>query len=110
MKNELSNLEYGGSYEIIISVKEEDMEKFIEEVEKKLYLVEKDEELKTHKIVFKNIMGRELGENAVIYERIGCIRRRIINIFKGKPKNVYWYVIYSKYIEGTYEIKMVYHE
>lgn len=33
VKNELSNFEYGGSYEIIISVKE-DMEKFIEEVEK----------------------------------------------------------------------------
>lgn len=111
MKNELSHWDYGGSYEVVIRVKEEDMKYFIKEIEKNFYLVEVGEENKAlYRNIVANIMGRELAENDIIYERLSSIKRRLIDIFEGKPKTITKYVIYSNDVDGVYEIKMKYNE
>lgn len=111
--NTLSQFHYMGGYDVKIRVKEEDMDKFISEIEDTVSSSPLDEEMKSYdmySVVFRNITGREMKEDDVIYERLSSVQRRIINIFASEPKTVCRYVMYSEAVDGSYEIDLAYSE
>lgn len=111
--NTLSNYHYLGGYEVKIRVKEEDMESFINEIERTVSSSPLSEDTKKHEsysALFRNITGKEMKENDVIYKRFNSVQRNIINIFATKPKTVGIYVMYSEPVDGIYEIDLAYLE
>ena len=61
-------------------------------------------------VIFKNITGREMKKDDVIYERLSSVQRKITNIFASEPKTVGRYVMYSEAVNGSYEIDLAYLE
>lgn len=111
--NTLSDNEYGGSYEVRIRIKEEDMNSFISDIQNTVSSSPLDEEMKSYeatRVVFRNITGREMKQEDVIYERLSSVQRRITNVFASKPKTVCRYVMYSEAVDGSYEIDLAYLE
>ena len=107
VKNELNYFLYTGCYDVTVRVKEEDMESFIKEVEKLCMLPEEGAD---YSIVFKNISGREMKRDDVIYVGGGGVRRKIINPLAPKPKGIGIYILHSNVSDGAYEIQMSYNE
>ena len=109
--NTLSNYNYMGDYKVKIRVKEEDMESFIKEIEKKVYILDIDKyNIEMYSDLFKDITGREYKNNDVIYDKYGSVRRIIIKFYERRPKTVYTYVMYSEAVDGIYEIDLAYLE
>ncbi|MBQ3545560.1 MAG: hypothetical protein IJA34_11355 [Lachnospiraceae bacterium] len=111
--NTLSDNEYGGSYEVKIRIKEEDINSFISDIESTVSSSPLDEEMKSYEstgVIFKNITGREMKKDDVIYERLSSVQRKITNIFAAEPKTVLRYVMYSEAVNGSYEIDLAYLE
>ena len=111
--NTLSDNEYGGSYEVKIRIKEEDINSFISDIESTVSSSPLDEEMKSYEstgVIFKNITGREMKKDDVIYERLSSVQRKITNIFASEPKTVVRYVMYSEAVNGSYEIDLAYLE
>ena len=107
VENELSYFWYKGHYKATVRVKEEDMDSFIKEVEKGFSLPEEGED---DSIVFKNITGRKMKENDVIYSSGGGAKRKVINILAVSPKGCSAFIAYSEYVDGIYEVILAYGE
>ena len=109
--NTLSNYNYMGDYKVKIRVKEEDMESFIKEIEKKVYILDIDKyNIEMYSDIFNDIKGREFKASDVIYEKFSSVRRIIIKFYESRPKTVYTYVMYSEAVDGIYEIYLAYLE
>ena len=107
--NQLSKNEYGGSYNLILKVKEDQMEVFLSEIQGAGYgLQDIEESLKYDSIFIKNTTGLELNDKMKVYMYMGAVKRSIF--YASVPKTVIGDIVYSQCVDGYYEVNLCYVE
>lgn len=107
VENTLRKDEYNGHYKAIVKVKNEDMPAFIEELDKELNIIENPDE--SERVFAKNIKGKDLEENDVMFWRTSGLLRKIEGI-DANIRGVYRCAIYSDEDAEVYEITLYYGE
>lgn len=100
--NGLDSKEYGGSYQVKLSIKKENMKTFIDEIEKEFSIPEDVD-------YFVNNKGNYIGENDIFYVRMGSVKR-VIEEAEFIPKTCSSYIVFSEAINGFFEVEMEYLE
>ena len=79
---------------------------FESEIKKAGFFLPTDEE--NYDIFIKNAIGIKVASNDTIYERMGSVKRKISAALE--PMSVMSFVYYSKCIDNTYQVYMIYVE
>ena len=104
--NQLSKHYYGGSYGIILNIKDNQMEFFLSEIQGAGYSLEDIEE--SDSIFVRNTTGLELNDKMKVYMYCGSVKRTTSDEFT--PKTALGDVVYSDYVNGYYKVYLYYCE
>ena len=106
--NELSKEEYGGGYNLILKVKENQMESFLSEIKGAGFYISDSEERLNNRVYIENSIGLELNDKMKVYSYLGSVKRSISAELT--PKTVGGVVAYSESVNGYYEVYLNYSE
>lgn len=108
VKNTLSNLDYGGKFEMTIKVEEGQFDEFAAG----LGLGEIDEEEELERINEEYFEGKALAGGGILFGFTWPAKRNVLFPFfcDGMPKSVYTVVRYERPENGSYRVRLVYKE
>ena len=104
-KNSLRPFTYNGSYSIIINVKEDELEKFLSELDNRFFL-EKELETDSCSVVLERKYEIQIDERWQVYVYMGTPKWKAISFTK--PKTQEYYVAVAPLDDGVHKVYLHY--